>query len=261
MEDKFLKVAKEAVLEAGEVIQKYSSKFGKKIIKGGDRSNFATIADIEAEKTIVKILTDSFSDHNVVAEEGGGKKRKSEFTWFVDPLDGSFTFSQNIPYFTVSIGLVKNGQPILGVINHIAFKNLYWAVRGDGAFVNGQRIKVSKKKALEEAAGVLDYGHRQKRQMKVDLYINKLITKIGLPYGFGSAAVSLALVADGSLDLNVCQAYPWDFAAGTVIVREAGGKVTDFVGNEPDWSKERIDIVASNGLIHDQILKVLNTKT
>lgn len=257
MEDKLLKVAKEAALEAGKVIQKYLSKAGEKTIKGGDRSNFATVADTEAEKKIIKILSNHFPHHNIIAEESGGTIKKSEFTWQVDPLDGSFTFGQNIPYYTVSIGLIQNGKPIVGVVNHISYKNLYWAQDKKGAFLNGKKINVSEKSNLDEAAGTLDYGHRQKRQAKLDLYINKLVTKIGYPYGFGSSAVSLALVADGTLDMYVNQAYPWDFAAGTVLIREAGGKVTDFEGNEPDWTKDRLNIVGSNGLIHNQILEAL----
>ena len=110
---------------------------------------------------------------------------------------------------------------------------------------------------MAESVGVLDFGHNVKRQQKLNLYINKLITKIGYIYSFGSAVAASALVAEGTLDLKVNHAYPWDFAAGVVIVREAGGKVTDFEGNKLDWSKERINIVASNGLIHDQILEAL----
>lgn len=257
MEDKFLKVAKQAALEAGEIIQKYSGKFGEKSFKGEDKSNFATIADLEAEKTIIKVILKYFPNHNILAEEGGSKNKNSEYTWVIDPLDGSFTFGRDIPYFTVSIGLLKANVPVVGVINHISFNNLYWAKIGKGAFLNGKKIKVSSKEDLSEVAATLDYGHKAKRQAKLDLYINTLITKIGYPYAFGSAAVTLVLVAQGTLDLYVNQAYPWDFVAGTVIIREAGGKVTNFEGNEPDWTKDRLEIVASNGLIHDQILGAL----
>lgn len=105
--------------------------------------------------------------------------------------------------------------------------------------------------------GTLEMGHRAKRGQKMDLYVSKLITKIAYPYQFGSAAMTLALVAQGTLDLYVSQAYLWDFAAGVVMVREAGGKVTDFEGHEPDWKNDRLDIIASNGLIHDAILEAL----
>ena len=128
---------------------------------------------------------------------------------------------------------------------------------GKGAYLNGKPIKVSQKKSLAESIGVLDFGHNVRRQYKLDLYVNKLISKIGYIYSFGSAVASLGLIAEGILDLHINYAFPWDFAAGAVIVREAGGKVTDFEGEEIDWSKERINIVATNGLVHNQILEAL----
>lgn len=257
MEDEFLKIAKQAALQAGKVIQKHSGKTSQKNIKHDDPTDYATEADLEAEKVIVNMLTSSFPTHNLIAEEGTGVNKGSKFTWVIDPLDGSISFGQGIPYFSVSIGLLEEGVPILGVIYNVSFKNLYWAQKGQGAFLNGKAIAVSKKKGLTESVGVFDFGHNVKRQYKLDLYINKLITKVGYIYSFGSAVSSLGMVAEGILDLNVNYAYSWDFAGGTIIVREAGGKVTDFEGNEPDWTKERLNIVASNGLIHDQILEAL----
>lgn len=257
MNDQFLQVAKQAALEAGEIIQKYSGNTYQKNIKHGDLSDFATDADLEAEKKIVEILTKNFPDHNIIAEEGGKKDKGSKYTWLIDPIDGTISFAQRIPYYSVSIGLLEDGQPVLGVIYNVSFDHLYWAQIGQGAYLNGKAIHVSQKKNLKESVGSLDFGHNVKRQHKLDLYVNKLITRIGYIYSFGSAVASLGMVAEGVLDLYVNHAFPWDFAAGAVIVREAGGKVTDFEGNEPDWTKERLNIVASNGLIHDAILEVL----
>ncbi|MBI2018122.1 inositol monophosphatase [Candidatus Daviesbacteria bacterium] len=267
MDNQFLKVAKQAALEAGKIIKKYSGKDQHKNVKHEDPTDYATEADLEAEKIIVKILTSSFPDHNLISEEEAKIDKKSKFTWVVDPLDGSISFGSGIPYFSVSIGLLGEGKPILGVIYNVSFNNLYWAQKGQGSFLsegkassaylNGKAIQVSKKKGLTASVGVLDFGHNLKRQHKLNLYVNKLITKIGYIYSFGSAVASLSMVAEGILDLHVNYAYPWDFVAGTVIVREAGGMVTDFEGKEPDWTKERVNIVASNGLIHEQILEAL----
>lgn len=257
MEDQFLKVAKQAALEVGKIIQKYSGNFGKKTIKGGDKSNFATKADIEAEKAIIKILTTNFPEHNIIAEEGGSKDKKSDYTWVIDPVDGTFSFTHNFPYFSVSIGLIFKGKPILGVIYHVSAKDLYYAQMSKGSYLNGKSIQVSKTSSLEESACGLDFGHKKTRALNLEKYVSPLISKIGYPYSVGSAVSSQALVARGILDGYVNQAWIWDFAAGTVIVREAGGRVSDFEGNEPDWTKERLNIVASNGLIHDQILEAL----
>ncbi|MBI2338480.1 inositol monophosphatase [Candidatus Daviesbacteria bacterium] len=257
MEDQFLKIAKQAALEAGKVIQKYSGKEQHKNIKHGDPTDYVTEADIEAEKTIVKILTTSFPDHNMLGEEQTKIEKNSKYTWVIDPLDGSISFGSGVPYFSVSIGLLEEGIPVLGVIYNVSFKQLYWARKGQGAFLNGKAIQVSQKNNLRESVSSLDFGHNVKRQYKLDLYVNKLITKMGYIYSFGSAVASLGMVGDGTLDLYVNYAYPWDFVAGAVIVREAGGKVTDFEGNEPDWTKERLNIVASNGLVHEAILEAL----
>lgn len=257
MEDQFLKVAKEAALEAGKVIKKYSGKAIGKNIKHEDPTDYATEADIEAEKAIVKILTANFPDHNILAEEQTKIEKQSEYTWLIDPLDGSISFGSGIPYFSVSVGLLKENKPILGVIYMISFDKLYWAQEDKGAYLNGKAIQVSQKRSLDESVGVLDFGHNVKRKYKLDLYVNKLINKLGYIYSFGSAVASSGMVAEGTLDLYVNYAYPWDFAAGAVIVREAGGKVTGFDGNEPEWTKERLNIVASNGLVHDKILEAL----
>ncbi len=257
MEENFLTVAKQAALEAGKVIQKYSGNFGIKNIKDGDKSNFATIADLESEKTIIDILMKAFPVHSVIAEESGRDNKSSEYRWVIDPLDGTISFASGIPTFGISIGMLKDDKPILGVINHVSDNNLYWAKTGRGAYLNGKKIAVSQIKVLEESSIGLDFGHRNSRQGKIDAYVTPLINKISYPYCFGSSVTTEAMVATGQLEAYINQAWIWDFAAGTVIVREAGGRVSDFKGKEPDWSKERLNIVASNGLIHDQILEAL----
>lgn len=258
MDEQFLKVAKEATLEAGKVILKYAGTLQNKNIKNEDPTDYATDADVGAEKAIVKIIASNFPGHNILAEEQTNLNNNSKYTWVIDPLDGSIAFGSGIPYFSISIGLLEDNMPVLGVIYNPSSEKLYWAQTGKGAHLNGKRIQVSKKKGLTESVGVLDFGHNFRRQYKLDLYVNKLIPKIGYIYSFGSAVDSLAMVAEGMLDLHVNYAYPWDFVAGAVIVREAGGRVTDFAGNEPNWTKQRIEAVASNGLIHEQILEALS---
>lgn len=257
MEDNFLEVAKKAALEAGKIIIKYSGKKHKLSIKNNDVSDFATIADTEAERIITKILTTNFKDHSVIAEEGTRINKASEYTWLIDPLDGTISYNAGLPYFSVSIGLLKDNRPILGVILDVSSDNLYSAQTGKGTYLNGKLINVSRQSFLDKAVVDLDFGHRSRRQQKIRNYVNPLATKIGYLYSFGPAAGILGLISKGLFDGYVVQGWNWDFAAGAVIIREAGGKVTDFKGNEPDWSKLRLSIVASNGLIHDQILEVL----
>lgn len=257
MEDKFLEVAKKAALEAGEIISKYYGSDLRKNLKNADKSDFTTKADLEAEEKIVEILKENFPDHNIIAEEKHKIDKGSIYTWMIDPLDGSLTFDAGIPFFAVSIGLLKDNKPVLGVIYQIPFKEFYIAEEGKGAYLNGKRIYVSKKKDLAESLMVLDPGHSKRRPGKMESYILPLMNKIAYPYSFGSGVSTQGMVAKGVLDGLVSQAWRWDFTAGVVIVREAGGKVTDFEGKELDWTKDRIDLVASNGLIHDAILEVL----
>ena len=255
-EDNFLKVAKEAAIEAGGIISKYFGKKHQYKFKSEDKSDFATQADLESEQKIIQILTKNFPDHNIIAEESGVVDKGSEYTWVIDPLDGTISFAAGMPYFAVSIGLLKANKPILGVIYQVLAKDLYWAQVNKGAYLNGKKIEVSKKDRLTVATMVLDFGHLKRREPKVNLYI-LLFKKAGYIYAVGSASLSLALVAKGVQDGSVIQAWIWDFAAGAVIVREAGGMVTDFEGNEPDWTKDRLNVMTSNGLIHNQILEAL----
>ena len=257
MENDFLKIAKQAAKEAGEIIQKYSSQTYRKNIKYGDVTDFATDADLKAEEKIISILTKDFPDHNIVAEESGRISKNSEYTWVIDPMDGTISFAHGVPYYSVSIGLLEDNKPVLGVINIVSFNELYWAEAGKGSYLNGEKIHVSKINTLGEAACSMDFGHKNKRLEKVERYVSPLINKVGYPYSFGSGVATLGLVGKGVLEAYICQAWIWDFAAGVVIVREAGGVVTDFEGNNPDLTKERLSIVASNGLIHNQILEAL----
>lgn len=257
MDDQFLTVAKLAAIEAGNIISQYAGKKHQYKFKNEDKSNFATQADLESEQKIIQIITKNFPKSSIIAEESGRVNNDSEYTWVIDPLDGTFSFSVRIPYYVVSIGLLKNNEPILGVVYNPAMKQLYWAEKNKGAYLNGKKIHVSLRNRLEESAASLDYGHREKRQEKIEKYILPLTGKVGHVYSFGSSVATLGMVAEGILDIYINGAWIWDFAAGTIIVREAGGMVTDFAGNEPDWSKERLNVVASNGLIHSLVLEEL----
>lgn len=255
MDDNFLKVAKEAALEAGKVVLSFYHQESKLKMKG-DISDFSTQADLEAEKIILKIIITNFPDHNIIAEEGGGNNKKIDYTWLIDPIDGTISFVAKIPYFAISIGLIKNNQLMIGVINQIATGQLYYG-GGKATYLNGKKIKVSKAASLEMAVLGLDYGHAPHRRQKFQIFADPILDKIRYPYSLGGSAASLALVAEGRLDGFISEGYPWDFAGGAALIEAAGGKVTNLEGQPVDWTKQRVDIIASNGLIHDQILEAL----
>jgi len=158
MEEKFLKVAKQAALEAGKIISKYYGSKYQYNFKNEDNSDFATQADLESEEKVVEILTENFPDHSIIAEEKTRIEKQSEYRWAIDPLDGTFAFSIGVPYFCVSIGLIKNNKPILGVIYQPALNNLFYAQVGKGAYLNDKRIYASKRDKLDKCAVVLDFG-------------------------------------------------------------------------------------------------------
>lgn len=257
MNNNFLKIAKKAALEAGDFI---FSLFGKNIVltlKNGDSSNLVTKADLGAEEIIVKLIKKNFPNHNIIAEESDKIDQSSNFTWIIDPLDGSTSFASGVPNFAVSIGLLKDGNPFLGVVNWISQKELYWAEKGKGAYLNGKKISVRKTKKLEDGVMGFSVGTRGRREEKLKTYILPLFSKVRYPYILGSIAIDLALTSKGTFDGAVGQGFIWDFIGGAAIILEAGGKVTDMEGKEPDWSKDRLNIVVSNGLIHDQILEAI----
>ncbi|MDO8573754.1 MAG: inositol monophosphatase family protein [Candidatus Daviesbacteria bacterium] len=256
MEDKFLKVAKQAAVEAGKVIMSFYGQDHKLMIKT-DHTDFATQADLAAEKTIVGIITKNFPSHNIIAEEKVRINNRSTFTWAIDPVDGTISFASKMPFFAVSIGLLENNQPVLGVIYHVTQNDLYWAEIGKGAYLNGRKIAVSKTNKLKNSVIGLGIGGMSRRKDKLKNYFYPLLEKVRYIYMLGGGAVSLAFVARGFLDALPNTAWIWDQAAGGIIITEAGGKVSDRSGNPVDWSADKAECIASNGLVHNEVLEAL----
>lgn len=255
-EEIFLKVAKEAALNAGKIIEEYFGKKQKIYIKG-NISNFATQADLDAEESIIKSISANFPDHKIISEEMGENNNHSEYTWVIDPIDGTTGFEANLPFFVVSIGLLKKSELILGVIYWVSQNKLYYAQKGKGAYLNGKRIRVGKTKDLKQALIGFDFGHLNSRQRKHQNYFKPLMYKVRYPYVIAAVALLMALVAEGSLDGYCGDANIWDYAGAAIIIKEAGGKISDFQGEEIDWTKKRLQIATTNGLIHDELLEAL----
>lgn len=252
-DSKFLIVAKKAALQAGEVIKKYYNS--KLILHGkGHFANFATQADLDAEKKIIEIIKKSFPSHNIIAEESGIEDRGSEYSWAIDPVDGTIPFADGLPFFGVSIGLLKNMKPYLGVINMVAHNELFWAEEGKGAFKNGKKISVSKESKLGNCTLSLEFGHSE-RDMRLEKHFKPIVDRVRYVYVLGSSVYAHTLVAEGKIEALFIRAHPWDFAAGTILVKEAGGKFSDPKGEMPDFSEDKMLVITSNRLIHDELLK------
>lgn len=252
-----LKIAKQAVTEAVELIRKQS---GRKLQAAEKLGLFDLVSqvDIESEKRILSTIQAAFPNHNLISEERRYIDQGSEYTWVVDPLDGTISFLSGLPEnVTVSIGLLKSNQPILGVVKRVGKEETLWAVQGEGVFLNNERIHVSKTNLLKSAVLGSDFQNTAEMRIRDVERYKLFLQKSRYVYALGGAVHSASLVAEGRLDGFVHTLKRWDVAAPAVIILEAGGQVTDWQGNPLDWSKEWLEVVYSNGLIHHQIIEAL----
>jgi len=244
----------EALEKAGKIIR---ANFGKeqRITKKG-KFNLVTEIDKASEKAVVGLIQKRFPDHSILAEESP-EVTGSGCRWIIDPIDGTTNFAHGFPTVSVSIGFEKDGRLEMGGVWDPFRKELFFAVRGHGATLSGKRIRVSKTKTLEDS--LLATGFPYDRNLSPDGYLAMLrvfLTRIqGIRRG-GSAAIDLCYVACGRFDgYYEMKLQPWDKAAGMMIVKEAGGKLTDFSGSP--LTITGLQNLATNGLIHTEMLAAL----
>jgi len=252
--------AAELAREAGARLRQFLASGVETEYKGG--VDIVTVADRTAEKLIRERLAVLFPEHGVFGEEGTRERLSGEFRWYVDPLDGTTNFAHGIPHFCVSLGLEQrkpglkpeeDGVLVAGVIYDPNRDELFVAERGRGAWLNGKRIHVSRTPELAESLVATGFPSRKRHASpNIHFYQEFTLRSHGVRRA-GSAALDLAYVACGRMDgfwefnLN-----PWDTAAGLLLVEEAGGRITDFSGGP--WRLDSREILASNGLIHDELL-------
>jgi myo-inositol-1(or 4)-monophosphatase len=239
--------------QAGNILMKY---FGKvKYVKEKSNESYFTNADIESEKYIISEIERKFPDHNIVSEEAGTLDKKSQYTWYIDPLDGTHNFMHKLPLFGTSIALALKDKVQFGAIYLPFFKELYFAQRGKGSFLNGKRIKVSRNNILKKSFIVSDLQLRYFPSKKLKLLRN-LRGKVYDIRTLGCASYALALVAGGSAEAFITlYTRSWDMAAGSLIVDEAGGKFTDLEGKT--WSPKEKQFLISNGKVHGRLLQII----
>ncbi len=251
----FLDVAVEAARIAGK-FQRYRFESLLNVAMKGDK-DLVTEVDQESERLIVGHLLESFPDHNIIAEEGQYPQGDAPFRWIIDPLDGTTNYAHGYPWFCVSISLESAGELLAGVIYNPMHDELFTATKGGGAFLNGQRLHVSRRRPLQNSllGTGFPYDCASDPLNNFDNFIAFQKAARGIRRA-GAAALDLAYVAAGRLDgFWELKLNPWDVAAGVLLVREAGGTVTTFDGSGYDVRNHRI--VASNGLIHDEMIAML----
>jgi myo-inositol-1(or 4)-monophosphatase len=264
MEELELKQLSERVFEAAKTAGRFilgeRKIFNPTSIEYKGKNDLVSYVDKTAEKMLVEELQLILPDSGFITEENTVGKTDKPYTWIIDPLDGTTNFAHAIPCFCVSIALVKDNQPILGVIYEMNLDECFYAWKGGGAYLNGKSIKVSEVKKLKDSLiatgfAVSEYSHLKSTLAVFDYCIHNThgIRRLG------SAAADLAYVACGRFEAFFeFGLQPWDVAAGIIIMQEAGGKVTDMSGGSNFlFGKE---IVTGNPYIFDEFLAVLKEK-
>jgi myo-inositol-1(or 4)-monophosphatase len=252
-----IETAKKAALSAATILMENFRKITADHIRIKQKNDFLTHVDEQSEQEIIRILHQAFPDHTILAEESGLKETAGEYRWIIDPLDGTKNYISGLPVFSISIALQYKKQIILGVVYDPIHRELFTAEKSKGAYLNNQPIQVSQTGRLEDCLFATGFPFKFKNFLPAYMdCFEEIFRNITSARRMGSAAIDLAYVAAGryeafwELGLN-----PWDCAAGSLLVKEAGGTVTDFWGR--DNFLENSYIVASNGKIHSPTLAII----
>ena len=253
----YLETAIRAAEAAGEIHKKYF-KTRLRVQTKEQHFNRVSVADTEAEQEIIAVIKKDYPDHAILAEESGQEAGGTDYLWIIDPLDGTNNYLHTLPLFSVSIALAKNSEIQLGVVYNPLLDELFYAEKGKGAFLNRESISVSENPDLKSALLITGFYYLRDERMVETLENIRKFFLAGIIdiRRLGSAALDLCNIACGRADgywevlLN-----PWDFAAGKIIVGEAGGRVTDVTGEM--LSLRPSSIVATNNRVHTEMLEVL----
>lgn len=234
-----LQVATQALRDAGTIIKAHFSQ--EKRVQSKGKRNLATDADLLAEQSIIGLLSEEYPDHRILSEESGKTGGTSDYCWIIDPLDGTTNYAYGIPFFSVSLGLTCKDEVILGMIYDPMRDELFWAQKDRGAFLNDSPIGIAGTAIPEIFVIGFDLGYSDARTREMLSLINtfwsgKMVLRL-----MGSAALGLTYVACGRLDIYLhASIYPWDMAGGFLLIREAGGEVSDWQGNPATVWSDRI---------------------
>jgi myo-inositol-1(or 4)-monophosphatase len=222
--------------------------------------DLVTKIDKRSEAAILRVISRAFPSHGILAEEGGASAGDGEHLWVVDPLDGTTNYSRGFPFFCSSVALARAGRVIVGAVYHPLLDELFTAVRGRGAALNGKRLRVSSQGRLDQAflATGFPYDIRRSRRNNIGNF-TRFATRCLAVRRAGAAALDLSYVAAGRFDgFWELKLRPWDIAAASLMIEEAGGRITG-PGGRP-WKLGVRDVVASNGLVHGEMLGVLKAR-
>ncbi len=252
-----LDVAADAARAGGEILERYWRSLPRGAISEKKKNDFVTRADKESEEVIAARIRERFPRDGFLGEEGGRRGGGDEARiWIVDPLDGTTNFIAGFPFWCVSVAAREKGEIVAGVVWDPLRAELYAAERGGGAFRNGERLRVTEQPNLDGAFLATGFPFRSKE--RIDLYLalfRDLFLRARAIRRAGSAALDLANVASGVFDgFFEFKLSIWDIAAGSLLIEEAGGRVTDFDGRGNHW--ERGNVVAGTRAVADAIVRI-----
>lgn len=257
MNNKIKTIGINAVKKAGKLALSEYKNFHRSEVNLKYGHEIVTKVDLASEKIIINEIKKKFKEHEILSEESGFNRKKSDYLWIIDPIDGTTNFTIHNPLWAISLGLAYKNKIIFGFIYAPYLDELFVAEKGRGAYLNNHKIKISKTNKKKEIH-TFCHGSDKKSLLKALRYYKKQkLNKLDCRQ-LGSASMELAYVASGRVEsIMIPGAHSWDVAAGVLLVREAGGKVTDFDGKK--WNLKSKDIVASNGSTHKKILELINS--
>ncbi len=228
----------------------------KDLLVGG--IDVVTCADRASEESILPAIKTSFPDHDILSEEAGSEDKDSAWLWVVDPLDGTINFAHGFPVFSISIALMKEGIPVVGMIHDPIQKENFYALKGGGAFMNGRPVRVSWNEKLKESVVGTVFPHERTYSSVTNVpEVSRVVIHAQGMREIGSPALAFAYAACGRLDgFWAPKLQPYDVAAGMLIVEEAGGRISGRTGSSIDVYADFF--VATNGLIHDELVELLS---
>lgn len=255
-----LKLAILASKQAGQKLKKIYLQSEKINTVLKSKHQVVTKADQVAENVIINKIKKKFPNHSILSEEMGAINSGKDYLWIIDPLDGTTNFVIKNPLFSTTLALVYKKQVVLGVIYAPILTEFYVTILGQGSFYNQKKIKVSKLKQINRGFHTYCYGSSKNKYSELAISYYQTMFKQGNEIRqLGSATLEFARVARGITESIVIPgANAWDVAAGSLLVKEAGGKVTDFTNNK--WTLMSTDIIATNGLVHSSLLRIINDK-
>lgn len=255
MNDRYLGIALRAAERAGEVIRHGFRNLAAADVEVKGQNDFVTRVDREAEATISEIILKEFPDHRILAEESGYSAATGDYLWVIDPLDGTTNFIHGLPHFAVSLALLENGKAICGLIYDPLSQDRFHALQGQGAFLNDRPITVSRTAKLGSSLGATGFPFKAPDQAAAYAKaFQSLLSTCKDMRRCGSAALDLAYTACGRYDFFwEAHLQPWDFMAGKLLISEAGGKTSNFLGRElPVLTSS---VLAANKTLYPVLLK------